>query len=454
MAVLFGQLRPAKDQLSDRLPTEHELPPDQRVGLEVERVNSLLARLGALLPASPKTATGVPADAVISAPAAAGGTSAAAPAAPAPAAAADPAAASDPAADPAGRFHEDLEKANLAILKWLARAGREFGLAYQLGRSLRDTANPPLRSGPAVADAGTEPGQPADTGSLSLTPAQQTEIKTQAGKIQTACEREAELAGHVLTDDEKAGLESAANAQALRQFAARDAVKSQLSRPRVSKLQEWLATLAQRLPADSAAIVSASVGRWCDFTATVFEPSTPGSLKTRGVTGSYPSPLDVAGEVLDSLLPQGDAWLNLLVGTEPSCGLLTPEGFVAAGEAALGRTARIIRKIALHYWFALLVLAAVLAGILYAAARDLSGAAKVWTQIAAVASALGVTTKGIGSSMTELSRDAEKPIFGLEKIDAMAWAVTSLPVEMKLNNAGVRALRRSGIPRSGPLGRV
>jgi hypothetical protein len=435
MAVLFGQLRPAMDQPSDRLPTEHELPPDQRVGLEVERVNSLLARLGALLPASPKTATGVPDDAVISAPAAAGGTSAAAPA-------------------PAGGFHEDLEKANLAILKWLARAGREFGLAYQLGRSLRDTANPPLRSGPAGADAGTDQGQPADIGGLSLTPAQQTEIETQAGKIQTACEQEAELAGHVLTDDEKAEFISAAKAQALRQFAARDAVKSQLSRPRVSKLQEWLATLAERLPTDSAAIVSASVGRWCDFTATVFEPSTPGSLKTRGVTGSYPSQLDVAGEVLDSLLPQGDAWLNLLVGTESSCGLLTPEGFVAAGEAALGRTARIIRKIALHYWFALLVLAAVLAGILYAAARDLSGAAKVWTQIAAVASALGVTTKGIGSSMTELSRDAEKPIFGLEKIDAMAWAVTSLPVEMKLNNAGVRALRRSGIPRSGPLGRV
>jgi hypothetical protein len=51
MAVLFGQLRPGS--VRDRLPTEHELPPDQRAQLEVARVNSLLVRLGALLPASP-----------------------------------------------------------------------------------------------------------------------------------------------------------------------------------------------------------------------------------------------------------------------------------------------------------------------------------------------------------------------------------------------------------------
>jgi cell wall assembly regulator SMI1 len=86
--------------------------------------------------------------------------------------------------------------------------------------------------------------------------------------------------------------------------------------------------------------------------------------------------------------------------------------------------------------------------------EDLSGAGKVWTQIAAVASALGVTARGIGTTMAKLSKEAEKPIFGLEKIDAMAWAVTSIPVELKLNNQGVRALRRSGILPSAPLGRV
>lgn len=33
---------------------------------------------------------------------------------------------------------------------------------------------------------------------------------------------------------------------------------------------------------------------------------------------------------------------------------------MAAGEATLGRSARIVRKVAAHYWFVLLILAAAL----------------------------------------------------------------------------------------------
>jgi hypothetical protein len=376
MAVLFGQLRPGS--VGDRLPTEHELPPDQRAKLEVARVNSLLVRLGALLPLSPAGPPGpagpptvpqlnLPPDGDGEAPAA-GGFAA--------------------TGRPGDSVQETLRNTNLAILTWLARAGREFGLAYQLGRSLRDTANPPLR-----------------------------------GRTDTA----------------------AAHAEA-----ARAALTKQLSRSRVSTLQEWLSTLAPRLPADSAAIVSASIGRWCDVAMTIFDPETPGRLR-----GAQSQP-DVAVELIGSLLPQGDAWVNLLVGAESSEGLLTPEGFVAAAEAALGRSARIIRRIAVHYWFVLLILAIAVAAALYFAQRDIGGAGKVWTQIAAVSGGLGITVKGMGSAMTRFSEDAEKPIFGLEKIDAMAWAVTTIPgsVQKKLDGQGVRVLRRSGIPAPGPLGRV
>jgi hypothetical protein len=136
--------------------------------------------------------------------------------------------------------------------------------------------------------------------------------------------------------------------------------------------------------------------------------------------------------------------------------LLTPEGFVAAAEAALGRGAGIIRRIAVHYWFVLLILVIAVAAALYFADRDISGAGKIWTQIAAVSGGLGITVKGMGSAMARFSADAEKPIFGLEKIDAMAWPVTTIPgsVQKKLNGQGVRVLRRSGIPAPGPLGRV
>jgi hypothetical protein len=168
----------------------------------------------------------------------------------------------------------------------------------------------------------------------------------------------------------------------------------------------------------------------------------------------YRSGLEVAGELYDSLLTQGDAWLNLLTGLESTDRLLTPEGYVAAGEAALGRSARILRRIAVHYWFALVLLAAALGWVIYFAVTDLSGASKVWTQIAAVGSALGITAKGIGNRAAKLSKEAGTSVFSAEETDAMAWAITCIPAGLKLDRPGVKALRSSGITASGPLGRV
>jgi hypothetical protein len=452
MAVLFGQLQPGPE-CGDRLPTEHELPPDQRIELEVGRANSLLGRLGALLPASPSAVPGVPH--VRSANGYAYGASAGP--------GVIPRQAGNAQVPDIDAFHLDLEKANYKILKWLARAGREFGLAYQLGRSLRDTANPPFQ-----IPAGTElvPGTEAQSADIdgSATASREDEIRSRAAVIQAA-KQAAELAAKQeaaketqekpdsleLTDDERKRISSEAEQQAQREFAvaARNAVATQLSRSRVTKLQEWLSTLAAHLPADSAGIVSASIGRWCDLSATIFDDRTPGSLRRFRA----PSQWDVAFRLLNCLRPQGDAWLNLLIGAESSEGLLSPEGFVAAGEASLNRTIRIIRRIVIHYRLALAVLVLAVAGV-FLIARGISGAGRAWTEIGTVVSALGVTAKGIGSTMARLSKDAEKPIFGLEKIDAMAWAVTTIPDDMKLNGRGVRALRRSGIPGSVPLGRV
>jgi hypothetical protein len=107
-----------------------------------------------------------------------------------------------------------------------------------------------------------------------------------------------------------------------------------------------------------------------------------------------------------------------------------------------------------HYWFALLILALALAGVLFVSARYMGGASKVWTQIAAVAGALGVTAKGIGGGVSRLSEQAAKPIYRLEEIDAMAWAVTTLPTVEDLDHEGVRTLRRNGIQGAGPLGHI
>ena len=486
MAVLYGPQR-GLSYLDERLPTEHELPPDQRIELETKRLRSLVDQLAELAPKSAGPKPEVPQIPAV------------------PGSADEEAGQNEHAKDNAGdaaraligMSQDNLEKTNLLILEWLACAGREFSLAYQLGRSLRDTANPPIRSAPAddesrltavqactnAIEAGH--GRAAELRGTTLQDKAKAEIRskvydqarrdaiqraarakeiTDRASAITAARDRAEKAGTQLPDDQMESPED----QARRELEVRDALTIQLGRPRVAKLQEWLAVLGPHLPPDSAAIVSVSMGRWCDLVTTIFVQGTPGKLRRHGRTSplpardlagstsrfTLPSPLDIATELHDSLLPQGDAWLNLLVGAESSEGLLTPEGFVAAAEAALSRTARIIRKIVYHYWFALLIVAAALGGILYFAAHDLGGAGKLWTQIAAVAGALGITARGIGATMADLSKEAERPIFGLEKVDAMAWAVTTIPADLKLSIRGVRALRRSGIPQSSPLGRV
>jgi hypothetical protein len=353
MAVLYRTVQSSSTSapsVTDRLPTEHELSPADRKEVEEKRVNAALARLGGLLPSSPDPQQGVPQVSLTSAPEA-------------------PAAPSD---------EDILTQANLQILEWLACAGRDYGIAYQLGRSLRDTADPPL--------------PPNGT--------------------------------------------------------ARDALVEQLSRSRVSIIQEWLSTLLPYLPANSAAIVSVSIGRWSDLITAIFDKNSPGRLR-RGQ-----SEADVTGELTKSLLPQGDAWINLLVGAQSSQGLLTPEGYVTAGEAALSRSARIVKKIVAHYWFVLLVLALALGAFLYFAASGIRGAGRAWTQIFAVVSVLGAAVRGIATAVGRLSGEAAKPLFGLEEIDAMAWAVTTIPAGLKLNSSGVRALRRAGIPPSAPMGKT
>ncbi len=289
MALLFGELRPVvpgqQSDTSDRLPTEHELPPDQRTQLEGKRINALLARLGALLLETPDPKPGVP-RVTLSAgsPAAAG------------------------ALDRAG-----LTQANLEILEWLACAGREYGIAYQLGRSLRDTANPPVRQDGERSDADKKDITDREN---QLTPKKASEDPREAAKQQKDAEDRSNW-----------------------EFGAREALTKQLSRVRVTKVQEWLSTLTPYLPVDAAAIVGASIGRWADLTNTIFDTDSPSRL-SRGQ-----SKLEVAGELTKSLLPQGDAWINLLVGAESSDGLLTPEAYVAPWTGRRGSSGRSPRVI-------------------------------------------------------------------------------------------------------------
>jgi hypothetical protein len=297
------------------------------------------------------------------------------------------------------------------LLEGFACMEKSLGLAYQLGRSLRTTARPP--------DAPT----PVTVISTGIGSAQPT-----TGVAPTPATRHPGPMSHV---------------------------GGALARGRIVHLQGWLTTLSAHLADDAAGIVGASLGRWSAWAAAAVDPRgravlgqpDDGSDEARRAQQSYARVVDQA------LHEQGDVWLDLLVGTRPTSGLLTPESTVSAGEAALDRSTRIVRKVVERNWIALVVIAVALAAVLFVALRYLGGAAKVWTVIISLAGTLGVTAKGISAAVVRLSTAAERPLYHAAEIDAMAWAATTLPNEGPLASAVSQQLRRSGIQQASPLGR-
>ncbi len=342
MAVLYGKIEPAPLSKVPHLATANELQPAARRELELDRLHHLLLRLAHM---PEMTGSGLPVDV--------------------------PSAGADVEALPAA-----LTKLNLDILCALAAARPEPLLAYELGRSLRDTANPP-------DDPDQHPPAPA--------------------------------------------------------------LSRQFKRDRIATLQGWLATLSGELPQPAAAVVVASLGRWSEF-ATITASTPTARLKDDDAA-------KVSEVVCEYLLRQGDLWLMLLTGARATSGLLSPEGYVAAGELALRRSAAIIRRILQHYWAALFTGAVALGVILSLAAIYLGGAARVWTTIAAIAGSLGISARAIASTSARLAAEAERPVFAIAEEDVMAWAITTMP-QLRLAPARVRQLRKAGIAPTSSLGRV
>jgi hypothetical protein len=350
------------------LPTENELEENRRVNLEFERLAALLRSLRSEIviayPYFPHDASTLSAAWALKA---------------------DNPTTPEEVAGAEHKLRQALPEFNYQLLVGLASTNRQLELAYETGRALRDTVNPPL----GVVWS--------------------TSVTTIPDRF--------------------------------------DGWTHQLGRGRVARIQEWLKILNTHFPENSGIVVSTSLGKWSVIGFFLLVPKSGGRIKG-GDGGSNNSKTDLTV----GLLNQGDVWLGLLTGAESTDGLLTPESYVAAGEASLHRSARIIRRIIFHYWFALALLFAASGEIFYLAKSDLGGAARAWTQIAAIFSSLGITARGVAARIGRLSSAAETPIYEREKLDAMAWSITTLP-QVNVSNKKLRAMRRSGIQRSKSLAR-
>jgi hypothetical protein len=213
----------------------------------------------------------------------------------------------------------------------------------------------------------------------------------------------------------------------------RDDFEHEFNKYRLANLQSWLADLAPRLPRLAAAAVSAGLDHWAAWL------SVHGNLDWNS---DGPA-------VQNAARAQGERWRSLLAGDKEPASLLSPEGYVEAGEAALRRAGTIIRRAVVAFWIPLAVVGLATALALFLSIRYSSGTAKVWTSIVSLAAGLGVTGKGLQSATKRLAADASKPLLELADGDAIAWAATCLPA-ITTSRGQQRRLRQQGVaPSSG-----
>jgi hypothetical protein len=213
----------------------------------------------------------------------------------------------------------------------------------------------------------------------------------------------------------------------------------QLRRQRVVRIRSWLTLLALHFPNEptAAIVVGTSLGRWSVFVESAGFQYGHRRSKAKGNHDTNLALLD------QYLRDQGDSWLMLLLGSQSLGGLLTPEATIAAGEAALSRSANLAWSCVKHFWLASITLLSAIGGTLSVAVLYAGGAAKVWSFLGTIAAGAGVSWRSVALATKKLAVDAETPVWQLEKADQMAWAITSLP-PIKLSQRATWKARRGG----------
>lgn len=201
-----------------------------------------------------------------------------------------------------------------------------------------------------------------------------------------------------------------------------DQLARQLSRSRISYIQQLLAILAPQVPDHAAAIVSASIGRWHEVGSVTL---TQFPLR-KGVRQD-----DLARQLALYLRPQGNLWLLLLVVHQSTTGLRA--------------SANVVRRVLQRYMRVFVSVAVLLGAALYLIVTNTSGATSVVITIAAVVGSLGISAKGIVSVLgTLFAKDTQQPILRHGVEDAMSEVITIIP-PIFLTHRQERRLRRAGV---------
>ncbi|HEX4837964.1 MAG TPA: hypothetical protein VFV03_05515 [Solirubrobacteraceae bacterium] len=182
---------------------------------------------------------------------------------------------------------------------------------------------------------------------------------------------------------------------------------------RLETLRRWLNDLASDLPAHAAKGVLLSLSRWEGWAANVAVASGDDWAAARE-------------NVRRTLRKQGELWRAALCGEKNPRDALTADDYVDAANDVARRGLAIAARVLVRYGIAIaLAVAVVVALAVFVVTNPTS---QLVTGIGAVAAALGITWKGVGSVSEQLALALGKPLWGAGLDAAVGEGLTALPV--------------------------
>ena len=190
-----------------------------------------------------------------------------------------------------------------------------------------------------------------------------------------------------------------------------ESFRKTFAREPIANLKEWLADLQSVLPPHASRAVYFSLGRW---------EAWAGTLTSEGDWQQRPENLS------ELLARQAKLWRALLSGEKLGQDMLRIEEYVAAAQGLLKQGWR-LSKLFLRRYLLVVVLVLVLfvGGLTLLLTVHTTG--RVAAGVGALAAALGISWKGIGAAMSELSRRVATPLWGAELDHSIAAAITLAP---------------------------
>lgn len=186
-------------------------------------------------------------------------------------------------------------------------------------------------------------------------------------------------------------------------------LEEKLNPERVTNLLSWLSELTSLLPPHAGQSVRGSLTKWAEWAK---------------------SPVKDSGEddarVLRRLHHQGKRWRSLLSGEKQATDTLTLEDYVNAGSEMLKQLGSLAVEFLARFWVGVALGATFfVASIAYIVAEP--NAAHVVAGLGGVLASLGLTWKGVGTSLGKTAGNLERPVWEASLDAQIARTITDLP---------------------------